>query len=119
MNLFKDLLLVFGFGAAPAGAAVPTTQPSPVQGRGRADDSDDMLAAFDESMFSSDSIGGVSPLVNPATGLSMLEDTGIDVGGNAFGVDNSDDMHDFSSTTLAFDDTWSGCSDCGGFGDDY
>ena len=51
--------------------------------------------------------------VNPATGLPMMDDSMIDVGGNPYGTDLNDDS---ATSTSAFDDDDSSFGGSGGGG---
>jgi hypothetical protein len=73
------------------------------------------------------------PEINPATGLPMIDNSGIDVNGNPFGIDNDDfsnsgiNNDDFSNNSFSGGDLDLGSNDIfnntddfnnSGFGDD-
>lgn len=84
----------------------------------------DLSFDHDDEVFDSvDSVGDSHhPLVNPATGLPMLDGFWVDVAGNPYGTDLTDcsGSSHFDSACGAFDD-FSGSSDfdsgCGGLDD--
>ena len=65
----------------------------------------------DSSFLDSDHAAGIE--INPASGLPMIDDIGgVDVGGNPYGTDLSDDYSDMSSGfDSGFDDSFSSIDD--------
>lgn len=54
--------------------------------------------------FDSDNNNNDGPEINPATGLPMIDNSGIDVSGNPFGTDFSTDNDNFNNSDINNDD---------------
>jgi len=69
---------------------------------------DDVIETDSSDMFHEVGTGQSDLVINPATGLPMINGFGgIDVGGNPFGIDLNSNWNDSLHGGSAFDDSWS------------